>query len=158
MTKRGWIGNTRCQFCNDEETISHMFFSFPAAKIVWSCVAQSIGAPDRPGSYSQFFWWYPQHVLATRNAFIMGIAAICWAIWKLRNKACFLGKINNSPIELISFVVVFMKYWAGLNRQEDQDALRQDANILLEVAMRSQRTHPPARLGIEAGRQDGDAG
>jgi hypothetical protein len=43
-----------------------------------------------------------------------------------------------------------MKYWAGLRIQVDQDALRQGANTLLEVAMGTHRANPVARLGIAA--------
>jgi hypothetical protein len=51
-----------------------------------------------------------------RNVQIAGVAAICWTIWKLRNRACFEGKLIQTPVELIYFAVVFMKYWAGLER------------------------------------------
>jgi hypothetical protein len=64
----------------------------------------------------------------------------------------------NSPIELICFAVVFMKYWAGLSMQEDRDAIRQGANTLLEVAMGTRCANPEERLSIVAGRQDRDAG
>jgi hypothetical protein len=109
MIKRGWGGNTKCQFCDQEETILHMFFTCAAAKFVWSCVAKSIGAPNRPASFTQFFWWFPNFFPASRNVQIAGVAAICWAIWKLRNKACFEGKLIHSPVELICYAVVFMK-------------------------------------------------
>jgi hypothetical protein len=78
-------------------------------------VARSIGASTHPGSFAQNFWWIPQFLPVSRNVQIAGVAAICWAIWKMRNRACFEGKLIQTPVELICFVVVFMKYWAGLN-------------------------------------------
>jgi hypothetical protein len=63
--------------------------------------------------------WFPQYVRVSRNTQIAGVAAIFWAFWKLYNKACFEGKIINSPIELICLAVVFMKYWVGLRMQDD---------------------------------------
>jgi hypothetical protein len=77
MSKHGWVGNTKCQFCNEEETILHMFFTYAAAKFVWSCVAKSIGTPNRPASFSQFFWWFPNFFPASRNIQIAGVASIC---------------------------------------------------------------------------------
>jgi hypothetical protein len=44
MSKSGWTRNTKCQFCNEEETILHIFLTWDAAKFVWSGVAKSIGA------------------------------------------------------------------------------------------------------------------
>jgi hypothetical protein len=52
MLERGWTGNPFCQFCRQKESIFHLFFSCPAAKFVWSCVAKSIGANTRPGNFS----------------------------------------------------------------------------------------------------------
>jgi hypothetical protein len=60
-----------------------------------------------------------QVVPAGRNIQITGLAAICWAMWKLRNKACFENKLTHSPFELISYVVVFMNYWAGLEGEKE---------------------------------------
>jgi hypothetical protein len=43
-----------------DDSISHLFFDFPTAKFVWSVVGQVIEAPSRPGSFTPFFWWFPQ--------------------------------------------------------------------------------------------------
>jgi hypothetical protein len=115
LLKRNWSGSASCQFCHQNETISHLFFECVAAKDVWSTVAVAIGANDRPGNFTQFFNWFPRFVPASRNVQIAGLAAICWAIWKLRNRACFAMKLIKSPSELISLSVVFMNYWAGLH-------------------------------------------
>jgi hypothetical protein len=138
MTERGWTGNPFCQFCRQKETILHLFFLCPAAKYVWSCVAKTIGAPDRPRNFSQFFWWFPRYVPASRNVQILGVASICWAIWKLRNRACFEGKLIHSPTELIFYSTVFMNYWAGLNSAADQAIIRQGAENLANVARATQ--------------------
>jgi hypothetical protein len=158
MLRRGWSGNVKCQFCNENESILHLFFSCPAAKFVWSCVARSIGAPTRPGSFTQYFWWIPQFLPVSRNVQIAGVAAICWAIWKMRNRACFEGKLIQTPADLICFAVVFMKYWAGLNVQADGDALRHGADIIQQTALSSVRSNIPARLVIEGNRQTSDGG
>jgi hypothetical protein len=84
----------------------------------------------------------------SRNVQNAGVAAICWAIWKMQNRACFKGKIIQNPIELICFVVVFMKYWACLNVQADRDALRQGVDALQRVALSFVCSHPAARVAI----------
>ena len=97
------VGNTKCRFCDEEETVLHLFFQCSAAKYVWSVVGTAVGARNRPGSFLQFFWWLPQFINASRNVEITGPAAICWAIWKLRNQACFEKKLIKSPFELIRY-------------------------------------------------------
>jgi hypothetical protein len=34
MAMRGWIGNTKCQFSHEEESILHMFFTCPAVRFI----------------------------------------------------------------------------------------------------------------------------
>jgi hypothetical protein len=158
MVRRGWIGSAKCQFCDENESILHLFFTCPAAKFVWSCVARSIGAPTRPSSFSQFFCWIPNFLPVSRNVQIARVAAICWAIWKLRNRACFEGKIIQNPTELICFAVVFMKYWAGLNMQADGDALRRGADAIQGVALGMMQSGSTSRSVREDIRRIGDAG
>jgi hypothetical protein len=134
LLKRNWSGNPSCQFCNEQETISHLFFGCSAAKFVWSAVATTVKSPTRPGSFSQFFWWFPQFASVSRNTQIAGLAAICWAIWKTRNKACFEQKMISSPFDLISYAAVFMNYWAGLHGEQDASDLRAGADGLLRLA------------------------
>jgi hypothetical protein len=118
MVKRNWTGNTKCRLSECEEPIHHLFFSCDATKYVWSCVAKAIGAPTSLGSFSQFFGGFPNFYQLADDQ-IAGIGAICWAIWKIRNKACFEKKLIKSPLELICYATVFMKYWAGLNSTSD---------------------------------------
>jgi hypothetical protein len=56
----------------------------------------------------------------------------------LRNRACFEGKLIKSPIDLICYATVFMKYWAGLNTDADQEAIRRGADALINMATGSQ--------------------
>jgi hypothetical protein len=64
LLKNNWQGNAICQFCNGNESISHLFFNCHATKFVWSTVGQEIGAPSKPGSFTQFFWWFSQFMFA----------------------------------------------------------------------------------------------
>jgi hypothetical protein len=84
--------------------------------------------------------------ISLRNVQIVGIPAICWAIWKTRNKAWFDGKLIKSHIDLICYFVVFIKYWAALNNDADQVALRAGAESLATVAMAVRETRPPLVL------------
>jgi hypothetical protein len=92
LLKRKWTGDPFCKFCFAHESILHLFFSCPAAKYIWSIVGTVVGAQTRPGSFAQFFWWMPQFSQASRNVQIASLTAICWAIWKSRNKTCFEKK------------------------------------------------------------------
>jgi hypothetical protein len=38
---------------------------------------------------------------------VFGIAAVCWAIWKTRNKACFENKMIKHPAEVLCYACAF---------------------------------------------------
>jgi hypothetical protein len=54
MKKRKWEGNPICVFCDQVETISHLFFQCSNARCVWGIVAASMGAATIPGDPEQY--------------------------------------------------------------------------------------------------------
>jgi hypothetical protein len=67
-------------------------------------------------------------------------AAICWVIWKARNKSCFEKKLIKDPSDIIvsacSFMMYFMMYWAGLYSEETQVVIRSGVETMLSTAFR----------------------
>lgn len=39
LAKKGWTGNQSCHFCNDNETIDHLFVTCPDISSIWSWIA-----------------------------------------------------------------------------------------------------------------------
>jgi hypothetical protein len=75
------------------------------------CRALSVlGVFNRPSCFTQYFWWIAKILPVGFNLHIFGIAALCWAIWKTRNKACFEKKLISSPVSLICYMCVFLHY------------------------------------------------
>jgi len=52
-----------------------------------------------------------------------GFAAVCWAIWKCRNKAVFDAKTIRHLAEILLYACSFMKFWAGLYNSDLQGRL-----------------------------------
>lgn len=57
LLKRKWVGDPSCHFCDNDETISHLFFQCSTAKAVWAIAAKSIGANNVPRSLGQCWIW-----------------------------------------------------------------------------------------------------
>ena len=98
---------------------------------------QNDWGPSRFGSFDQYFqYWVIQFLPISRNAQITCRAAICWAIWKLKNRACFeKKKLIKTHVELICYACVFIKLWAGLHEEEEKKALHMGADELKGDAM-----------------------
>jgi hypothetical protein len=132
MKKRKWVGSFVCQFCPNDENINHLFFTCPMAAYIWSTISTVLGVFTRPSCFTQYFWWITKILPVGSNLHIVGIVALCWAIWKTRNNACFEGKLISSPLGLICYMCAFLRYWEGLQNEKDKE-------LLLEGATRLQR-------------------
>jgi hypothetical protein len=54
MKRRNWEGSPICTFCDQVETVDHLFFQCSIAKCVWGIVAASMGATTIPGDSRQY--------------------------------------------------------------------------------------------------------
>jgi hypothetical protein len=89
LVKRRWKGCTKCGFCTQQETIQHLFFDCPMARLVWGCVAVAFGI-NKPNSVQHLFGpWLRSFSKKQRNLVVIGVAALCWAIWISRNDLVF---------------------------------------------------------------------
>jgi hypothetical protein len=89
LVKRRWKGCTKCGFCTQQETIQHLFFDCPMDRLVWGCVAVAFGI-NKPNSVQHLFGpWLRSFSKKQRNLVVIGVAALCWAIWISRNDLVF---------------------------------------------------------------------
>ena len=135
LTRRGWHGDKRCNFCLENESVNHLFFDCSMARYVWSLVAYVVGTDCRPCSFDQFWLWAKQFFSLSENFLYVGLAAICWAIWRMRNKIHFDKKVVRSPTEIICLASSFMSFWAELQSEEDKSQLEAGAEDLKKVAL-----------------------
>jgi hypothetical protein len=73
------------------------------------------------------------------------VAAICWAIWKARNKACFDKKLIKSPVDIICHAGALMKFWTGLFAEMDRATLEEGIDTMVKIAvglLTSKRSRP----------------
>ena len=135
LLKRNWSGDLSCAFCNETETIPHIFFECPLAKYIWSLVAHVLGATCRPTSFEQFWTWIYLVLKKGKKIYMVGLSAICWAIWLTRNNFSFEGKIIISPTEIICLASSFISYCAGFQKGNDKEALEIGAETLKQTAL-----------------------
>ena len=145
----GWYPNML--LCNQEKTVSHLCFQCSIAKAVWAIVAKCIGANNVPKSFGQCWLWCEKWLPYGKQFHTVGIAAIRWAIWKTRNKACFDGKMLKNPASIICCVCALMGYWAGLFPEMDKEALKAGVNTMLQIAAKllGKKMHNDGRLLLE---------
>ena len=67
---------------------------------------------------------------------IFGFSAVCWAIWKCRNRAVFDAKTIRHPAEILLHACSFMNYWAGLYNSDFQGRLLEGVKVLMACAQK----------------------
>jgi hypothetical protein len=117
----------------------------------------------RPKHYEQFWPWVAVALPGGEKFHMLGLAAICWAIWKARNRACFEKKLIKNPIEIIFSACALMHYWAGLYPEETQRLIKEGVDLMMKTAIKligsKERPHGVPALqggGHEATRGDED--
>lgn len=65
----------------------------------------------------------------------LGVSAICWAIWKVRNRACFDKKLIKNPVEIVCHAGGLMKHWIGLFAGDDRAALEEGFDTMVKIAL-----------------------
>jgi hypothetical protein len=132
-------------FCKNNETINHLFFSYSVARVVWACVAKCLGANDIPNDIKHCWLWLDMWLPQGKKVYAWGVAAICWAIWKARNKACFDKKLIKSPVDIICHAGALMKFWTRLFAEMDRATLEEGIDTMVKIAvglLTSKRSRP----------------
>jgi hypothetical protein len=62
----------------------------------------------RPCSFDQFWIWVDRYISSNKRIHFVGLSAICWAIWKIRNVIHFEKKQVKSPTKIICLAPSFL--------------------------------------------------
>jgi hypothetical protein len=103
MIRRQWQGDPGCYFYGVPEDRDHLFFKCPVSKVVWGVLALCSHQATRPSSYGQYWAWVRSAIPGGQEVYVLGLAAICWATWKARNRTCFDKKPIKSPMDVCSY-------------------------------------------------------
>jgi len=136
------------------------FFQCPVAKIIWVVVAKCFGAPNVPTNLEQCWLWCEKWFPFGKKFHPWGVATVCWALWKCRNKVVFEKKVVKNPLEIICHACALMIYWSGLFAELERDQLIEGANTTLRVAKEvfaAQTTRQVNQLLLEDGNQSEQA-
>jgi hypothetical protein len=134
MKKRKWPGSPTCSFCRQVESNDHIFFTCNTSRVVWGVLASAMGVRCVPNSFWQAMAWLHAYFPGFERFYTIIIAAICWAIWNVRNKITFDKHILRSPSEISYFAVALIVYWTGLQKPEDKSYLSEGAKKMAQAA------------------------
>jgi hypothetical protein len=77
LVKRQWKGCIKCCFCTEQETIQHIFFDCPMARLMWEIVCFTFGVKKTMDVKNLFGPFLRSFLSKIRNLVLIGMVAFC---------------------------------------------------------------------------------
>ena len=123
LVKRNWTGSTRCSFCDRDETIKHLFFECPMARVLWRSVQIAFNITP-PNSVSTLFGtWLVGIESETARHIRVGVCALLWAIWNCRNDLAFNRTTTIHFLQVLFRATALIRMWSLLTPTEARERL-----------------------------------
>jgi len=135
LINRKWKGESKCCFCIKNESIQHLFFDCHVAKFAWNAVFFYFGI-QTPTSVTHLLGsWLRGLPLKLRKQILVGVVALCWALWLCRNDAVFCRKFPNSYLQIIFRATYWARTWSLLSKEEEKDLLKNKCRELESLSL-----------------------
>jgi hypothetical protein len=136
LAKRKWKGGVECCVCGQYETIQYLFFDCPIAMRVWSTVSITFFDIKKPRSMNDIFGaWIKSFSVKQRKHVLLGVAAVCWAIWLSRNDSVFQRSKPCSYLQVIFKSAFWIRSWSILTKEEERRCLLVGSRCLETAAL-----------------------
>jgi hypothetical protein len=96
LVKRNWHGNILCCFCNNVETIHHLFFYCALAKFLWRVIQLMFGLSVPRNVKHVYLDWILNMNNTNKRLLFVGLGAMFWSIWLSRNDIVFNKTLISS--------------------------------------------------------------
>ena len=134
LVKRNWQGCKKCCFCDQDETIQHLFFSCPLARMTWRIVHMAFNIKP-PTDITNLFGNCLRGVSKTEKVQIrVGVCALIWAISNIRNDYIFNRAKKTSFMQFIPMATHWIGTWSYLQSMEKRGAMDFGCSRLESVA------------------------
>lgn len=118
MNKRGWGGLQSCNFCNEDESVDHLFLKCDIARIIWFWMGECKNMFNHWRQFTDIIDFANNLSKKDREAFLTVISGVCWSIWTTRNNITFQNANVISSRNIIVLTCVLLNYWAGNMKEE----------------------------------------
>ena len=151
LLKRRWKGSAKCSFCNQHETIQHLFFDCYIAKALWRIIFIALNIRT-PSSVNHIIGsWQNGKGVQHKRRLLVGVAAMFWSIWLCRTDAVFNNKHIPSILQVTLRGTHWFRFWRLLRQEKTHQVITDACRSLKVVAMELFATHGwrfHARIGI----------
>lgn len=122
-------------FAVRRRTSNTCVFECHLARGVWSAVSISFGFQPPSSIANLFGSWLTNFPPKLRKQILVGVAAICWALWLSRNDVVFLRSKPNSFLQVLFRGTYWIKSWSILSKEEERSSLKKGCQKLEITSM-----------------------
>jgi hypothetical protein len=134
LAKRNWQGSKVCVFCDKDESIHHLFFECPLAKTVWRMIFMTFSLSP-PSNVTNLFGNWLSGIAKKDLVYIrVGVCAILWAIWNVRNEVVFNKPKSHPFLQVIPMIIHWIRLWSYLQPEDRRDVMESGCNRLETAA------------------------
>jgi hypothetical protein len=116
LAKRREVDDKTCLFCEEIETVHHLFFDCCVAKLTWQMCADLSGKQLGADFESVAKFWLHDKKLKSLNVLT---TTVFWTIWKFRNELCFQGRRWTGMKVLMGRWARTLRDWMILQQPEE---------------------------------------
>ncbi|CAK8569610.1 unnamed protein product [Lathyrus sativus] len=125
----GFTTDDKCKFCNNEETIDHLFFQCPPFQSYWQEILGWVGIHHTPCEWREELHWIITQCKGKdwrKGLLRSAIAETIYKVWKYRNHAVFENIVQTMEIRDIVISNFANRGWV------DTSMRRHTANLLID--------------------------
>ena len=136
LIRRGWKGDDKCPFCGQKENINHLFLTCSVARLLWNILKCAFNLRDTPDTLDAVMkTWVNTFGKDEKSLVMIGVSAICWTIWKLRNSVIFDNNRVNDPCVPVTLFIKNLNDWNILQTNPARSKLMEaGVKLVSEVA------------------------
>jgi hypothetical protein len=109
LAKRKWQGCKKCAFCDKDESIQHLFFECPLAKIIWRIIFMTFSLAPPKNITNLFGNWLSGIAKKDLVQIRVGVCAVLWAIWNMRNDTVFNKPTKQPFLQVLPMVIHWIR-------------------------------------------------
>jgi hypothetical protein len=114
LAKQKWLRCKKCAFCDQDESIEHLFIRCTFAKLVWRVVHFTFYIPPPTNIKNLFGNWLNGLDKQIKLRVHIGVCALMWAIWNCRNDVIFNKSTNAQFLQVVNKATYWLNAWSLL--------------------------------------------
>jgi hypothetical protein len=134
LSNKKWEGRKTCCFCHKDETIQHLFFECPFAKVIWRIIHMTFNLAPPKNVTNLFGNWLKDIPKKEFLQIRVGVCAIVWAMWNVRKDFIFKKPRTPTFLQVIPLAIHWIRMWSYLQPVEDRQDMDSGCNRLEMVA------------------------